>query len=157
MTIFKRERTCLFSLCYLQKGFVMKKILLASIILVLVPTIIFVPVYALMFYTANSNVKDYTDEVIGNWEAFQYYYGTERVVCDETNNLILEITDNTIKVSGTILVNTKTTYTWKGGTALSYEVDGDVVTMYLSFDSKDNLQVKIEDASYTILLRKSEE
>lgn len=57
----------------------MKKILFASIILVLIPTIIFVPIYALMFHTANSNVKNYTEDIIGNWEAFQYYYESERV------------------------------------------------------------------------------
>lgn len=135
----------------------MKKILFASIILVLIPTIIFVPIYALMFHTANSNVKNYTEDIIGNWEAFQYYYESERVVCDDNNNLTLEVTDQTILVSGSILKNTDTHYIWKSGTALSYDVEGDTVTMYLSFDAKGNLQIKIEDTSYIILLRKSEE
>ena len=135
----------------------MKKILLSSIILILVPTIIFVPIYALMFYTANSNVKDYTDDVIGDWEAFQYYYEKERFVCDETNNLTIKISNQEINILGSVLANTKTSYTWKSGTALSYEVDGDVVTMYFSFDDKNNLEVKMEGTSYIILLRRSEE
>lgn len=110
-----------------------------------------------MFHAANTNVKDYTDDVIGNWEAFQYYYEAERFVCDETKNLKFEISNRSIKVSGSILANIETSYTWKGGTALSYEVDDNIVTLYLSFDSKDNLQIKIEDTSYIILLRRNEE
>lgn len=134
----------------------MKKILFTSFILVLIPTIIFVPIYALMYYTANSNVKDYTDDIIGNWEAFQYYYEAERFVCDETDNLTVKINDKAIQISGSILENIETSYTWISGTALSYEVDGNIITMFFSFDSRGNLQIKIENTSYIILLRRSE-
>ena len=134
----------------------MKRIILASIILILVPTMIFVPVYALMYYQANTNVKDYTDDVIGRWEAFQYYHEAERIVCDETNNLSICFDQQEIQVSGSVLENTQTSYSWNGGTSLSYKVNDDVVTMFLDFDSKNNLQIKIENTSYTILLRKAE-
>lgn len=132
-----------------------KKILLTSLMLILVPALMFVPMYAVMIYTANTGLEDYSDDVLGQWDAFQYYYENERFVCGDGNNMCITITEENICIDGTVLSPVDTTYSWISGTALSYEADGQSVTLFLSFDTRNNLKINVGDSSYIILLRKN--
>ena len=74
----------------------MKKIVLSSIVIVLIPTLVFLPIYALMVHTANTGLEDYSDDIPGKWRAFQYYYESERYVCDEEHSMQMQLTGNSI-------------------------------------------------------------
>ena len=134
----------------------MKKIIATTLILIIVPIILFVPIYVFMSHSAADNAKDYSNEILGNWEAFQYYQGTERYVCNDTNNMLLEITADQLIVSGTVLPQSETSYQWYNGTAISFNRDGKDIIFYFSLDGKGILKLTVADSSYIILLRKSE-
>ncbi len=134
-----------------------KKIILTTLILILVPTVIFAPVFGLLIYTATNNAKNYVDEVMGNWTAIQYYYEKERIVCNEDNFINVNFGDETIAIEGTVLKEVETTFTKESGTMLSYEVEGEKYTFILSFDVNNNLKIVIDGTSYIILLRRSGE
>lgn len=133
----------------------MKNFLLTTLVLVLVPTIIFVPVYALLIYNFKVNVKDYFNDVQGRWNALQYYYENQRVACDEDVWMLITFDEDAILVDGTILPEIESTCIWNGS-SLSYEVDGATTTFLLSFDSNNNLKIVVDDTPYIIILRKSE-
>lgn len=135
----------------------MKRIVTTTLILIIVPIILFVPIYFFMSHSASVNAKDYSNEIIGNWEAFQYYQGSERYVCDDTNNMLLGITADQLIVSGTVLPKSKTTYQWYTGTAVSFNRNGENIIFYFSLDAKGVLKLTVDDNSYIILLRRSEE
>ena len=109
-----------------------------------------------MSHSASVNAKDYSNEVLGKWEAFQYYQGTERYVCNDTNNMLLEITTDELIVSGTVLPQSKTSYQWHNGTSISFNRDGKNIIFYFSLDEKGVLKLTVADNSYIILLRRSE-
>ena len=134
----------------------MKKIITTTIILIIVPVILFVPIYVFMSHSASVNAKDYSNEILGSWEAFQYYQGTERYVCDDANNMLLEITADQLIVSGTVLPQSETSYQWYNGTSISFNRDGKDIVFYFSLDEKGILKLTVADSSHIILLRKSE-
>lgn len=133
----------------------MRKIVLTTLVLILVPTLLFVPVYILMIYTVNTSLVDYSDDVIGRWDAFQYYYENERFACNEDNWISIAIAEDSVTIEGTILPITDTTYTWLTGTSLSYETENQTITLFVSFDTQNNLKVIVDDTGYIILLRRN--
>lgn len=134
----------------------MKKILLSSLLIILVPSLMFLPVYLLMLHTANTSLEDYSDDVLGKWSAFQYYYESERFVCDDEHSMTLEITDSDLVLDGNILPPVKAPYVWQSGSAVSFDSQGKETTFFFSFDSHGNLKISLEGTSYIILLRKME-
>ena len=135
----------------------MKRILTTTLILIIVPIILFIPIYFFMSRSASVNAKDYSNDIIGNWEAFQYYQGSERYVCDNANNMLLEITAEQLIVSGTVLPKSKTSYQWYNGTAIRFNRNGENIIFYFSLDAKGVLKLTVDNNSYIILLRKGEE
>ena len=136
----------------------MKKVFKLSIVLVIIPTILFIPFCILILYYANQNVVDYSQDVIGTWDAFQYYDNGEMFVCDEEREMRLVFEVDTLSVcgSGMILENTDNTdYTWKSGVSLVYPTTDGEKVLFISFKSHGNMQIKTEDGGLTILLRKA--
>lgn len=133
----------------------MKKISLTTIVFVIVPALIFAPMYILMIYTANTSLEDYSNDVIGSWEAFQYYFENERFACNEDDWMNIAITNDSITIDGTVLPVTDTTYTWLSGASLKYESDDQTTTLFFSYDAHNNLKVIVDDSSYIILLRRN--
>ena len=132
----------------------MKRFFLTSLILILVPTLLFLPLYCYLLYTSVVEAEDYSEVVEGKWDAFQYYYGNERVVCKDETYLSITFAGDTITVEGTVLPEYKGAFTWDGGTSLSYEVGGESYVYLLSFDTNNNLKIIVDDTPYIILLRK---
>ncbi len=133
----------------------MKKILLTSIILILVPTLIFLPAYIFLIHTTAANAKDYSEDIQGQWEAIQYYHENERVACKDGIWITITFEGNRIKIDGTVLEKTEAEFTWEGGTALSFEAQGEKVMYLLSFDNNGNLKIVIDNTPYIIILRSS--
>lgn len=134
----------------------MKSILLTSLVLVLISALLFAPVYGLLIYTVHNNTVDYSGEVGGNWKVFQYYKGSERVVCNEEVYMNITLTEDNILVEGTVLPEVDTSYTWNNGTSLSYKCEGSTMTFFLSFDTNNNLKITTSDSGYILLLRREE-
>ena len=134
----------------------MKKILFTSLIIVVVSCVIFVPVYLLLIHTASTNVVDYSADIQGKWNAYQYYYDKDRVVCNDEIWMTLEIVDDEITIKGTVLQEVNCNFNWLNGTSLSYSFGEENTTFYLSIDENDNLKITIAEDSYIILLRRAE-
>ncbi len=135
----------------------MKKILLTSLVLILIPALMFAPVLALLIYSTDAYAVDYADKVRGKWEVFQYYKGSERVACNDKTYMMLTLAEDSIIVEGTILEEVNTSYTWNSGASLSYESKGKTVTFFFSFDAQGNLKISVEKSDYILLLRRGEE
>ena len=133
----------------------MKRFLLTSLILILVPTMLFLPVYLYLVVYSIENAQDYSDDVQGEWSAFQYYYESQRVACNDEKYMSITFEDNTITIEGTVLPETETGFTWQGGTSLTYTADGTTYTYLISFDSNNNLKIVVDGTSYIIMLRRS--
>ena len=134
----------------------MKRILLTSLVLVIISVLMFAPVYLSLIYTAETKAQDYSDDVVGSWNVFQFYKGNERVACNEETYMNLTICDNTISITGTVLTEAKTTFVWNSGTTLSYEANGEAMQFFVSFDSQNNLKITTADGEYILLLRREE-
>ena len=133
----------------------MKKVLITSAILILVPTLIFLPVYLYLYFTSVANAHDYMDDVRGQWSAIQYYHGKDRVACNDESYMNITFEDDRIAVDGTVLPEADTDCIWESGTTLSYEVNGEKFTYLISFDNNNNLKIIVDGTSYIILLRRS--
>ncbi len=137
----------------------MKKLAITTILLILIPTLLMAPLYLWMSKSASEHVIDYTQDVIGTWNASQYYAGKELIVCDEEHALGMIIESDTITVTGseTVLENVnEKPYIWKSKVSISYEDSNKTVNLTVSFNARGNLQLKTEDGQYTILLKKAE-
>lgn len=137
----------------------MKKLLYTSIVIILVPSLIFIPLCIVISMNAEKNMVDYSKDIMGTWNAFQYYAGKDLIVCDSENSLTLTFDGESISVSGndTILTNIDNCeYKWNGPVTVTYSIDNKTIELFISFNSHGNLQVKTSDGEYTILLRKSE-
>lgn len=134
----------------------MKRILFTSLIIVTVSCVIFVPVYLLLIHTMSTNAVDYSSDIQGKWSAYQYYYNKERVACNDEIWMTFEIVDEEIIIKGTVLQEVKCNFNWLSGNSLSYRLDDENTTFFLSIDDKDNLKITIAEASYIILLRRVE-
>ena len=133
-----------------------KRIILTSLILVLVPTLLFTPFYIYLISFSLDNTRDFSEDIQGQWTAIQYYHGSERVACNENNHISLSFDEGIITVSGNVLPETKTAFSWVDGTTLTYETGGEQFTYLLSFDANDHLKIIVDGTPYIILLRKSE-
>lgn len=134
----------------------MKKIIVTSLILVLVPTMLFTPFYIYLIYSSLANSYDYAANIEGKWIGMQYYYGSERVACKEENRIDMAFDADTITVSGDVLPEAKTAFSWKDSSTLEYQVDGETFTFLLSFDANHYLKIIVDGTPYIILLRRSE-
>lgn len=134
----------------------MRRILLTSLVLIMIPALMFAPVLALLIYSTDTYAVDYADIVRGEWVVFQYYKGSERVACNDKTYMTITLAEDNIIVEGTILEEVNTSYTWNSGTSLSYEAKGEMVTFFFSFDAQDNLKISVENSDYILLLRSGE-
>ena len=137
----------------------MKKMAVTSVVLIVIPTLLFIPLCILLSNSAAHNNVDYSKDVLGTWEAFQYYADSERFVCDEENALTIIFDANSLSVlgTGTILDSVDSIdYTWTSGVSLSYTFGKSVTRIYISFNTRGNMQIKTDDGKYTILLRRAE-
>lgn len=133
-----------------------KNLIITSLITILVPSLIFLPVYFYLVYTSAANAKDYSDELQGSWSAFQYYHESQRVACNDEEYMHINIEGDTITVEGTVLPETASAITWNSGTSFTYRTaEGESFTYLLSFDSANNLKIIVDGTSYIILLRRS--
>jgi len=132
----------------------MKKLVLTSLILILVPTLLFLPAYGYLIYTANTNAHDYKEDVQGQWEAIQYYYGKDRVACKDDIWMKITFDEDTIVIDGTVLPATESKLFWESGTSLSFEANGEKMLYLLSFDAQNNLKIIIDGTPYIIVLRR---
>ena len=132
----------------------MKRILLTSVLVVLIPTLMFVPLYGLLIHTAQTSLADYRSEVIGSWEAIQYYENKQRVACDEDKNIQISFTEDHIQIDGTVLPRTDSDIEWKSGTSLFVTLDGERTVLYLGFDNFNNLKITVGADGIIVLLRR---
>lgn len=132
----------------------MKRFLLTTAILIAIPTLIFIPSYAIMIYSATVNAKDYSEDILGQWTAIQYYYDNQLTVCNDQVGMSVTFDGSTIVVEGNVLPQTRSSYAMESGTSLSYQVDGETYTFLLSFDSFGHLVAIVDGTPYIIFLRK---
>lgn len=133
----------------------MKKILWTSLLLVLIPTLMFAPLYGLLIHTAQTSLADYRSEVTGSWEAIQYYENKQRVPCDEEKQMQITFMEDRIRINGTILPQTESAIEWKSGTSLFMTLDGEQTVLYLGFDNFNNLKITVGADGIIVLLRRS--
>ena len=134
----------------------MKKLILTSLILVLVPTLLFLPAYLYLVYTAIHDAPNYADDVQGEWTAIQYYYENQRIACKDDIWIKMCFEDDSITVDGTVLPSFTSKFTWEGGSSLSFEANGEKYLYLISFDNNNNLKIIIDDTDYIVVLRRSE-
>lgn len=137
----------------------MKKLAFTSIVLVIIPTLLFIPLCILISNSAAHNNVDYSQDVLGTWEAFQYYADSEMFVCDKENALTVVFDADSLSVlgTGTILNRVDSIgYTWTSGVSLSYTFGESETRIFVSFNTRGNMQIKTDDGKYTILLRRAE-
>lgn len=135
----------------------MKKVLISAILIVLIPTLLFIPVYALMVYTIQTGVRDYSSDIQGVWCAFQYYHESERFVCDEDHFITFTFTEDTLTIDSTIIESVdEVKYHWINGASFSYEGNESETTFLVDFDTQNNLKISEGKHDYIILLRKEE-
>ncbi len=129
-----------------------KKLIVSSLIIVLVPTVLFIIVYAWLSAVISNYSVDYSKDVIGEWTAIQYYVGKEKYVCDEEHPVTVSITENTITVSGEGVPMLDGNYTWRTGEVIETTYQEEVVLIKVSFDSNNHLKLKFDDPDLSMLL-----
>ena len=132
-----------------------KKIILSVLALVVIPTIIFLPVYALMAHTIHNDLENFQDVVIGEWEGIQFYHNKERFVCDDENRITIIFNDDEMVINGSVLSEGTYPYTWTSPTSLSIDYEGNSRLFVFSHTSNGNLQIAVEGLDYTLVLRSS--
>ena len=132
----------------------MKRILWTSVLVVLIPTLMFAPLYVLLISTAQTSLADYRSEVIGSWAAIQYYENKQRIPCDEDQNIYVTFGDDRIQINGTVLPETDSAIEWKSGTSLFATLDAEQTVLYLGFVNFNNLKITVGADGIIVLLRR---
>lgn len=132
-----------------------KKIILTSLIIILIPFILFLPPYVALIYSTTVNSVDYSADIPGKWDAYQYYYESQRIACNEETWMSLTVENNKLTLEGTVLPETECEFKWLSGTSISYESNEKINVFHLSIDEKGNLKLVTENDGYVIMLRKS--
>lgn len=132
-----------------------KSVLWTSLLLVLIPALMFAPLYGLLIRTAGTSLADYRGDVVGTWEAIQYYDGKDRIACGAERNMGMTFGEDSLRIWGTILPETDTQIEWKSGTSFFVDMDGERTVIYLSFDSFNNLKLNVGADGIIVLLRRN--
>lgn len=133
----------------------MKKIIITSLLILLVPSVLFFPIYFLMMHEIH-NAEDNVGELYGQWQAFQYYAGADRVVCDEEHTITVTLDADHLSIEGSVLPAVSADCEWEGQRMIRYEQAGGEAQLFLTLDDEGRLKITTEDPVYTILLRRSE-
>lgn len=133
-----------------------KKLILSSLIIIIVPTVLFLIVYAWLSIVASRYNVNYSGAVVGKWTTIQYYFGKEKIVCNEDNKVSVYITENTITISGDGVPTLDGNYTWKTGEVMETIYQDEPVLIRVSFDSNNYLKLKFVNPDYTFLLTTQE-
>ena len=113
-----------------------------------------VPVYFMLVYNVEHNQKNYVQEAIGEWKAYQYYYERERFVCNQDDYMYFTLAEDSVKIDGTIIPSVETTFVKQGNSMINYECEGNSYTLILSFDASNNLKIVLDGTTYSIFLKR---
>ena len=131
--------------------FVMKrKIVITSLILVIVPSILFAILYGIMSYVIYNTGEDYKEEIKGEWTGVQYLSNKQLFLCDESNNISLKFEDEKIYIDGTVMQPGEYSYKWNTGSIAKVDYMGEDCIFVISINSIDQLKVTINSMNYII-------
>ena len=131
-----------------------KKIIITSLILFLVPTILFAVLYGVMRYAIYNTGDDYSQQIIGNWEGVQFLSNKQLQPCDESNAISLLFDENTVEIGGTLVKTGKYEYKWDTGSIAKVNIDGEKTIFVFSINSIGQLKVTINAMDYIITFNK---
>lgn len=131
-----------------------KKTVMSSLIIIIIPTILFGLVYSIMLFTVNNDATNYRNEIQGVWSGVQYYLNGEKQACNEIDSIYMKFTDNEICISGTVLPEGTYDYTWSGGKTIFMTVNDEEIMFSLSINSQKQLKINIDEWKYIITLQK---
>lgn len=132
-----------------------KKILISILALIVIPTAIFLPVYALMAHTVHNDLENFQDTIIGDWEGIQFYHNNERFVCDDDTQIALSFSDGKLEIKGNILTEGIYPYNWAGASSMRIDYEGTSTLLIFSHASSGYLQIAVDGLDYKLIFRPS--
>lgn len=133
-----------------------KKILITSLILVIVPTILFSILYGIMVNVIYNSGEDYSQEVIGEWAGVQYLKNKQLTACNDDECITLTFDKDYIYVDGTILEPGNYSYKWDTGSIARVKYKNEDTIFVISINSIGQMKVTINSMDYIITLSKAD-
>lgn len=127
-----------------------KKLVTTSLILFLVPTILFSMLYSVMRYTIYNAGEDYSQQIIGGWEGTQYLSSKQLHPCDKHDSIVMFFDENSVEINGTLIKEGKYEYKWDTGSIAKVDIDGEKYIFVFSINSLGQLKVAINAMDYII-------
>lgn len=131
-----------------------KKIVITSLILVLIPSILFSILYGIMSYVIYHGGEDYSEKSIGNWKAIQYISEKQLYPCNEERSFSLEIKENKMVISGNLLKPGEYDYKWDTGSIAKINYGDEKLIFVVSINSIDQMKITINSMNYIITLER---
>lgn len=133
-----------------------KKILITSLILIIVPTILFSVLYGIMVNVIYNSGEDYSQEVIGQWSGVQYLKSKQLIPLGEEEYLDLTFEEEYIYIDGTILESGKYPYQWDTGSIARVQYKDQDHIFVISINSIGQMKIAINSMDYIITLGKAD-
>lgn len=133
-----------------------KKILITSLVLVIVPTILFSILYGVMVNVIYNSGEDYSQEVIGEWTGTQYLKNKQLTACDDDECISLIFDEDYIYVDGTILEPGNYSYKWDTGSIARVKYKNEDTIFVISINSIGQMKVIINSMDYIITLSEAD-
>ena len=133
-----------------------KKIVITSLILILVPSVLFSVLYGFMSYVIYHSGEDYSEQVIGEWVGIQYLDNKQKIAFDESNYIILNFDKDTLHIEGTLLEAGDYNYKWDTGSIARVTYNNKDCIFVISINSLQQLKVTINAYDYIITLTRAE-
>ena len=133
-----------------------KKILITSLILIIVPTILFSVLYGIMVNVIYNSGEDYSQEVIGQWSGVQYLKSKQLILLGEEEYLDLTFDEEYIYIDGTILESGKYPYQWDTGSIARVQYKDQDHIFVISINSIGQMKIAINSMDYIITLGKAD-
>lgn len=127
-----------------------KKIVATSLILVLIPSLLFSVLYGIMYYVIYHGGDDFTAQAAGSWHAVQYLSDKQLYPCSEEKCLGLEVREDSLTVTGTLLTPGDYSMKWDTGSIMRVQYGDEELIFVVSVNSLGQMKITINALHYII-------
>lgn len=131
-----------------------KKIVITSLILVIVPSILFSILYGVMTHVIYNSGEDCSEAVLGEWAGIQYLTDKQLNMCDDDTAIGVTFEENCLVITGNLLEPGTYDYSWDTGSIARVKYNNEDCIFVLSVNSIGQLKMTINSMDYIITFNK---
>ena len=131
-----------------------KKVFLSSLIIIIVPSLLFLLLYSYMWFSVKNLDDTYKEDILASWKATQYYEDNQLIACNDEKEIIFIFEKDKVTIKGNVIENNTYNYRWKGRNTIVLVSTQEEIEVTISMENKDELKLSVNQWNYIITLEK---